>query len=330
MQDLQTRFPRLNISPASIQGLAVAALCAALILAVTLVLTIGGGKREGAADTAALKPSSAATEDLTVTYAPPAAAASKPKQEPAKPPAREEAIRVISWDLSTLPAMAGGRAANAANTPWRTSFGSERVTPLEIRYDIKADVVLLQGISDATLLRRFFFPARDWHLIVTRQKLTDVAMRADPASASSGITGVAIRVRDGLRITAREFFPRIGGEQDADGAAMLAGTAVRVLDRGRSVWLASFAVPPTCAEAPAPCTARTRLGEWQGSKRQSGEAVVVGGMLASSAAKPGSEGEHCNRQRLQSDIESFSLPVMTADDLAGPGSGCALAMDLSK
>jgi hypothetical protein len=329
MQDLQTRFPRLNISPASIQGLAIAALCVALVLAVTLVLAIGGDKTEGTAGVAALKPSSVATESLRVTPAPSGTAASKPKQTAAKPPPPEDAIRVMSWDLSSLPAMAGGRAADAGNTPWRTSFGSERVTPPEIRYDLKADVVLLQGISDATLLRRFFFPARDWHLIVTRQKLTDVAMRADPASAASGITGVAIRVRDNLRITAREFFPRIGGEQDGDGAAMLAGTAVRVLDRGRTVWLASFAVPPRCAEAPA-CTARARLSEWQESKRQSSEAVVVGGMLAASATEPSAGGEHCDRQRLKSDLESFSRPVMTAEDLAGPGSGCALAMDLTK
>ena len=297
---------------------------------------MGGGKKEGAAGVAALKPSSSVTEDLTVTYAPPTAAASKPTpasnptQAGDKPIPREDAIRVISWDLSSLPAMAGGRAADAGNTPWRTSFGSERVTPPEIRYDLKADVVLLQGISDATRLRRFFFPARNWHLIVTRQKLTDVAMRADPASASSGITGVAIRVRDDLRITGREFFPRIGGEQNADGAAMLAGTAVRVLDRGRLVWLASFAVPPACAEGPASCTARTRLTEWQESKRQSGEAVVIGGMLAAPEAKPDAEGDRCDRQRLKSDIESFSLPIMTAENLAGPGSGCALAMDLSK
>jgi hypothetical protein len=344
VQDLLRRLPRLNISPASIQGSAIAALCVVLILAVTLVLVMGGGKKEGAASVTALKPSSAVTEDLTVTYAAPgtapqkpdtalqkpSAAPSKPTEAMAKPLPREDAIRVMSWDLSSLPAMAGGRSADAGNTPWRTSFGSERVTPPEIRYDLKADIVLLQGISDATRLRRFFFPARDWHLIVTRQKLTDVAMRADPASASSGITGVAIRVRDDLRITGREFFPRIGGEQDGDGAAMLAGTAVRVLDRGRSVWLASFAVPPACAETPAPCKARTHLTEWQESKRQNGEVIVIGGMLAAPEAKPGTEGDHCDRQRLKSDIESYNLPIMTADNLAGPGSGCALAMDLSK
>jgi hypothetical protein len=234
--------------------------------------------------------------------------------------------------------MEGGRANEESQASWRTSFGSERSTPPETltggaRYDLKADVILLQGISDATLLRRYFFPARYWHLLVARQKLTDVAMQADPASAAVGITGVAIRVREGLRITAREYFPRIGGEQGEPGANLLAGTAIRILDRGRTVWLASFAVPPSCAETPAPCTARARLSEWQESKRQLGEAVVVGGMLASSSPESGKEpaaaAQECGRQRLRTDLKSSSLPMMTEEHLAGPGSGCAVAMDLS-
>ncbi len=162
----------------------------------------------------ALKPT--VSNDLNVTYKPADAVAPKKRQASVMPPPREGALRIVSWDLSTLPAMEGGRANEETQASWRTSFGSERSTAPETltggaRYDLKADVILLQGISDATLLRRYFFPARYWHLMVARQKLTDIAMQADPASAAAGITGVAIRVREGLRITAREYFPRIGG-----------------------------------------------------------------------------------------------------------------------
>lgn len=337
MQELMTRFSRLNIPPATAQWLAVAAFGAALLAAVVVVLATGWTRTEVTAKIGgSLKPT-VSNEDLEVTYAPGKAAAPK-QQATDMPPPRDGALRIVSWDLSTLPAMEGGRAKEADQASWRTSFGSERSTPPETlnggaRYDLKADVILLQGIADATLLRRYFFPARHWHLIVSRQKLTDVAMQADPVSVSVGITGVAIRVREGLRITAREYFPRIGGEQLGEpGANLLAGTAVRVADRGRTMWLASFAVPPACAEAPAACTARARLSEWQDGKRQSGEAVVLGGMLASSDAKPGAEpaaeAPVCGRQRLHTDLASSSLPVVKEDDLAGPGSGCAVAMDL--
>jgi hypothetical protein len=334
VQELMTRFSRLKIPPTTVQWLAVAVFGLVLLLAVAVVLATGWSKTEVTAKIGgALKPT-VSNDDLKVTYSPADAAAPKPKSQQASvvPPPREGALRVVSWDLSTLPAMEGGRANEESQASWRTSFGSERSTAPEsltggARYDLKADVILLQGISDATLLRRYFFPARYWHLLVARQKLTDVAMQADPASAAVGITGVAIRVREGLRITAREYFPRIGGEQGEPGANLLAGTAIRILDRGRTVWLASFAVPPSCAETPAPCTARARLSEWQESKRQLGEAVVVGGMLASSG--PATEAPVCGRQRLRTDLKSSSLPMMTEEHLAGPGSGCAVAMDLS-
>jgi hypothetical protein len=334
VQELMTRFSRLNIPPTTVQWLAVAVFIAVLFVAMAIILATGWTRTEVTAKIGgALKPT-VSNEDLKVTHAPADAAAPK-KQATEAPPQREGALRIVSWDLSTLPAMEGGRANEDSEVSWRTSFGSERSTPPEsltggARYDLKADVILLQGISDATLLRRYFFPARNWHLIVSRQKLTDVAMQADPVSVSVGITGVAIRVRENLRITAREYFPRIGGEQLGEpGANLLAGTAVRVADRGRTMWLASFAVPPACAEAPAPCTARARLSEWQQNKRQSGEAVVLGGMLAPSVAAPAAQSPGCERQRLRTELESSSLPMMMADDLAGPGSGCAVAMDLS-
>ena len=279
MQKLMARFSRLNIPPTTVQWLAVAVFGLVLLLAVAIVLATGWRKTEVTAKVGgALKPT--VSNDLHVTYKSADAVAPKSQQASVMPPPREGALRIVSWDLSTLPAMEGGRANEETQASWRTSFGSERSTPPETltggaRYDLKADVVLLQGISDATLLRRYFFPARYWHLMVARQKLTDIAMQADPASAAVGITGVAIRVREGLRITAREYFPRIGGEQGEPGANLLAGTAIRVVDRGRTVWLASFAVPPSCAETPAPCMARTRLAEWQESKRQQEEAVVV-------------------------------------------------------
>ena len=330
MQKLMARFSRLNIPPTTVQWLAVAVFGLVLFLAVAIVLATGWNKTEVTAKIGgALKPT--VSNDLHVTYKPADAVAPKSQQASVMPPPREGALRIVSWDLSTLPAMEGGRANEESQASWRTSFGSERSTPPETltggaRYDLKADVILLQGISDATLLRRYFFPARYWHLLVARQKLTDVAMQADPASAAVGITGVAIRVREGLRITAREYFPRIGGEQGEPGANLLAGTAIRIVDRGHAIWLASFAVPSSCAETPAPCTARARLAEWQESKRQQEEAVVVGGMLASS--EPAKEEPVCGRQRLRTNLESSSLPIMTEELLAGPGSGCAVAMDL--
>jgi hypothetical protein len=342
VQELMTRFPRLNLAPTTLQWLVVAVFGLLLFLAVGIVLATGWSGTEGSGHVATgLKPS-VSNDDLKVTYTPADAAAAKPRQVSITPPPLEGSLRIVSWDLSTLPAMEGGRANTESQASWRTSFGSERSTQPEslsggTRYDVKADVLLLQGISDATLLRRYFFPARNWHLMVARQKLTTVAMQADPASAAVGITGVAIRVREGLRITGREYFPRIGGEVGEPGANLLAGTAVRVLDRGRTFWLASFAVPPACAETPAQCPARARLSEWQESKRQRGEAIVLGGMLASSGPKSGpdsgtardTQNPACGRQRLSSDLESSSLLEMSPDDLAGPGSGCAVALDLA-
>jgi hypothetical protein len=343
VQELMTRFSRLNIPPTTVQWLAVAVFGLVFVVAIVMVLAAGLTRTEAPTqDTAGIKtPTLKKTlnDRLSANQAPAVTASPKKQKASVMPPPREGALRIVSWDLSTLPAMEGGRADKESQASWRTSFGSERSTAPEsltggARYDLKADVILLQGISDATLLRRYFFPARDWHLIVSRQKLTDVAMQADPASAAVGITGVAIRVREGLRITAREYYPRIGGEQLSEpNAGLLAGTAVRVSDRGRTVWLASFAVPPDCTETPSSCTARARLSEWQQSKREREEAVVVGGMLApstpGSAATAPSQSSECERQRLNSNLESSNLPNVTEDDLAGPGSGCAVAIDLS-
>jgi hypothetical protein len=340
VQELMTRFSRLNIPPATVQWIAVATFGLVFVVAIVIVLARGMTRTEAPKlDAADAKPpvlKKTLNDRLSAHQAPAdPVPAKKTVVATPPPPQAEGALRIMTWDLSTLPAMEGGRANQDGEASWRTSFGAQRSTPPETltggsRYDLKADVILLQGIADATLLRRYFFPARDWHLIVSRQKLTDVAMQADPASAAVGITGVAIRVRDGLRITAREYYPRIGGEQLGEpGTNLLAGTAVRVADRGRTMWLASFAVPPACAEAPTPCSARARLSEWKEGKRGQGEAVVLGGMLAASKMESESEVPGCERQQLGTELKSSNIPMFTEDQLAGPGSGCAIAMDLS-
>ncbi len=200
----------------------------------------------------------------------PNAAPSKPTSAAANPP-REDAIRVISWDLSALPAMAGGRAADAGNTPWRTSFGSERVNPAgdTLRPQGRCGLATRHFRCDPAAPLLFPGPElashrdaaeahRRRHARGSRERFIRHHRCCDPRPRRPSIA------------RARVFSSHRRGAERRWRQAMLARNR-RSCTRSRSIGLACLlAVPPACAEGPA-CRARTRLTERQESKRQSGK-----------------------------------------------------------
>lgn len=182
-------------------------------------------------------------------------------------------LRIASWDVSEAPNLMPAPEPVSDQTRWRTSFGSERRTqaprPEPAALTIDADAVLLQGVTDARVLKRLF-PAREWRLVVSRQ-MFQAPERRHP------LTAIAVRAREGMRITAREHLLADDPADPEDAAGATGATAVRLAAMGRNLWLLSAALPGDCASAGAPCPPRQRIAEWEAGKTHAGDETVVGG-----------------------------------------------------
>ncbi len=231
---------------------------------------------------------------------------------PAPPPAGP--LKIMSWNVASAPYAIAMRKIKAATPSWRTSFGSERRTieaPMAPQAaDIEADIVLLQGITNPRAMRRLF-PARKWRLIFSRRALESLpkgSVFTAPVS-SVEVEAVAVRYRHGLRIVGRgeqmeaaPAPPAAALSSPATAGAASPGLAVKVLDRGKTLWLASIGT--SCASPPA-CGDLGTLTHWREARLQSGEATVAGGRLRASP-----DGVPCDAQAIESEAPSATEPRM--------------------
>jgi len=242
-------------------------------------------------------------------------------------------LTVAILDLAEAPGLQPPRQAREPEPPWRTSFGSERKTmpetkvakaggPLAAR--AAADAVLIQGVDAAFPLKRLF-PPQTWRLIISRASASagSAPSDSDEAAVSAALpagTAIAVKARRSLRVTARTSALRTGDAPDAPQPAV-AATAVRVVEHGRPLWLASVALPASCAGEPASCPARRELQAWREAKRGAGEATVVGGRLPGAVAQTRDAAPHpaCAAHAIETDLQSRQLP---AAETATNGGGC--------
>lgn len=204
-------------------------------------------------------------------------------------------LTIAILDLSDIPALAPRTPPEIRQPAWRTTFGSERQS--KPRVDAGAvsgplaalagiDAVLIQGVQAAAPLRRLF-PPREWRLIVSRRVLS----ATDPVgfrTARSNLpltTAIAVKASQDLRVTARTLALNL--EQPAPSDQQAAATAVRLIDRGgRTLWLASIALPPSCSVEDPPCPAFASLDAWRKTKLDGGEPTLIGGRMNASAKEP--------------------------------------------
>ena len=166
-------------------------------------------------------------------------------------------FRIATWHLGAKTTKAeqaakAPRPAEPAST-WRHTFGSERRTARwrELaEAGFAADIVALQGVTSAGDARRLF-PARSYHVVVSRQLLarsnarsTGIAVFRNDAPET---TAVVYRRQRGVRLAGfRHFLPLAapaasGREQEA--AAI---TAFRLRVYGKLIWVASLDLGDAC------------------------------------------------------------------------------------
>lgn len=241
-----------------------------------------------------------------------------------------DGLTIAILDLAEVPDLAPPKPTRAEPSAWRTSFGSERKnepnvkpsspdSPLAAIAD--ADAVLIQGVHAAAKLRRLF-PPRTWRLIVSRG-LAD-ASRA--ASADAATTAIAIKARPELRVTARTAGLRLEAPdaQATLSAPQTTATAVRLVDAGRAIWLASVALPVGCSGA-SDCPARQQLNAWRATKRGDGELTVIGGRTqAEHAARAPTAGNAlpCTAHGIDADSPWQQIQLPTTENPQKSASGC--------
>lgn len=133
-------------------------------------------------------------------------------------------LRIASWNLSDAAATGVIAREKPVTKSWRNTFGNERrvaAKPTFAGDRLKADVVLLQGVTSIGEVRQIF-PANDWKLILSRQLLKLGGGRLNSATAVSGrqtITAVALRYQLRLRMTALEHLDNLAASKPAQADA---------------------------------------------------------------------------------------------------------------
>ena len=260
-------------------------------------------------------------------------------------PAAGSGLTVSILDLAEAPALAPPPPAEARRPAWRTSFGAERRTEPEVKPETAAgsgllaavagsDAVLIQGVKAAAPLRRLF-PPRTWRLIVSKRLVAPL----DPAGAGPAerpaATAIAVKARRDLRVTARAYALRLDDPPPGGPEAALpaAATAVRLMDRGRAVWLASVALPSAClGAASAACPARDGLESWRAARRAAGEATLIGGRLAGHSAAGAETTDApaaCAAHAILSDLAAHTVPPAGGTAPPEDGSGCISVIRLA-
>lgn len=245
-------------------------------------------------------------------------------------------LTIAILDLAEASDLAPVKAPEPSRAAWRTSFGSERQNEPEVKPVTadtpfaalaESDAVLIQGVKAAAPLRRLF-PPRTWRLIVSRRLVSPgdpeggETVRADLPAA----TAIAVKAKQTLRVTARAHALRLDDaapDQSQPNDQIAAATAVRLVDRGRTLWLASVTLPPSCAaDTAAPCRARQELEAWREAKRGAGEATLVGGRLIGPATADAQSKTACLSHRIESDLKPEALSAPGSSKQPEPATGC--------
>lgn len=246
-------------------------------------------------------------------------------------------LTIAILDLADASDLAPVKAPESSRAAWRTSFGSERQNEPEVKPVTadtpfaalaESDAVLIQGVKAAAPLRRLF-PPRTWRLIVSRSIISP----GDPEATKTeridlpAATAIAVKAKQTLRVTARAHALRLDDpaalDQSRTSEQTATATAVRLVDRGRTLWLASVALPASCTtDATAPCPARQELEAWREAKRGAGEATLVGGRLIGPAAADTGPKSACPSHRIESDLPPQALPAADSTRQPEPATGC--------
>lgn len=245
-------------------------------------------------------------------------------------------LTIASWSLEAA------RKAGVLHDPkaapprtWRHTFGAERRSPAHVVFDVRtpdADVVLLQGVKRLSEVRRLL-PSRNWKLVVSRQLAERATTGTDSAPAL--VTAIAVRYRQGLRISGQLHLPELVapallGQSDA-AAAGAAGTAIRLLADGKALWLVSVSLAAACQKAATLCPTRDKLEDWIAARRQTGEAVIVGGRGGATVHGAETLGA-CGEQA----IARFAPPGAAATNVIQPAAevdeagGCLVKVELAR
>lgn len=230
-----------------------------------------------------------------------------PSAVPVSPAPEPGPLKVLSWNVATSPYAIAMRKIKSAAPSWRTSFGAERRTisppaaPQAVDFDF--DVVLLQGVINPRALRRLF-PARRWRLILSPKAMASLpkgSVFTAPVSTTE-VEAVAVRYRRGLRIATRTDVAS-NADPGAMGEAAPPGLAVKVLDRGRTLWFASVDLAASCTEADMPCSAWQQMTKWRLQQRESGDNAILGGRLSLDGKI-----EACAAMTIEADLAGAGLP----------------------
>lgn len=192
------------------------------------------------------------------------------------------ALRLASWNIAGI---APQEKAVEAPARWRHTFGAERTSLAPVARDpvkAEADVIALQGVASVRQARSLF-PARAYHVVVSRQMLLEDRGAPPAANAEPTLkTAIVVRRRADLRIVAQEHLLRLGAAPDGmtSGPAGVAGTAVKIALPGQgSLWLLSVDLSPACDAAECGLAERQLAGvaTWLEAKRTAGEPAIVAG-----------------------------------------------------
>jgi hypothetical protein len=251
-------------------------------------------------------------------------------QDPSTPPG----LTVAILDPAEVPELAPWFTPDERNPTWRTTFGSER----EAQHEMSAsfgegllsdlsgvDVVLLQGVHAAAPLRRLF-PPRAWRLIISR----NILAAGDPSELGTGPTdlqagaAIAVKVSKDLRLTGRSLtlrLPKPGAVADDTDSSV---ATVRLTAGGRTFWLGSIALPPSCSVEDPPCPTLQTLDAWRDEKRRKREPALIGGRIAAQPA-PATTAEtpvSCASYSIDSDLLWQRVPRQEAGNSSSNTTRC--------
>lgn len=246
---------------------------------------------------------------------------------PERAPGPPQPIRIMSWNVATSPYAIAMRKIKSEPPAWRTSFGAERRTieapPRPQASDIKADIVLLQGVINPRAMRRLF-PAREWRLILSPRALETLpkgSVFTAPVS-SVEIEAIAVRYREGRRIIGRgEPLDTLDAAQTAGTPADNAGLAIRIVENDRTLWIASATLPPECRSGQA-CAKAAALERWRASRQATGNVIIGGGLKT--AAEPSS----CSAQSIEITGPAGPGIPQSATGAEAASFGCAATLTL--
>lgn len=250
-------------------------------------------------------------------------------------------LRIASWNLSDAEDAGAIKRPKKTERRWRTSFGAELRSKPRSKFAgerLKADVILLQGVSSIREVRRIF-PARDWKLIVSRQILKFGSGRLNVDSELAGrrtTTAIAVRYQRQVRVTGLEHLLDLGTEDEASpnvaavpiertsasaAEPAVAALAVRIAFSQSVLWVVSSVLPSACRQSQDTCSEATALSGWANKKRGQGFGVVIGGQLHANLRAKG-DASNCAGQELVAD------KTLEADVGADAIAGCMTFADL--